>query len=276
MPALVSAHKKHGEVPAFPVQHCQLLRGLNVFENQRDWVWETARRRHFNLWICTSGSGELQLAGHRAEFQPWVAFWICPTDALLGRSSKASVPVSNLSAHWLFKGEAVPVPDVRGPIVLSQLDAVRALVRQLLRACLHRDALAKQQQQLAFQQLLAHVWRDAHSPAETPLERTIRAQVQRMQAGQGLFLKTQTLAAEAHLGRVHYGRAFRQIMGVPPNRFQVMQRMERACILLQETEWTLERIAAVVGYQDTGFFCRQFRAELKVTPGNYRQRQSGL
>lgn len=50
----------------------------------------------------------------------------------------------------------------------------------------------------------------------------------------------------------------------------VERRMVKARVLLLETDWTVNRIAAAVGYPDSGHFIRQFRQLYNTTPKSWR------
>jgi len=79
------------------------------------------------------------------------------------------------------------------------------------------------------------------------------------------------LAAVAGLSLYHFCRAFKQATGLPPHRYQVMLRINRAKDLLANSTLTVGEIAAAVGYEDQSQLARLFRREVGLTPSDYRR-----
>ena len=52
-------------------------------------------------------------------------------------------------------------------------------------------------------------------------------------------------------------------------------RIQRACLLLSDTEQSLDEIAANAGFSDTRHLQRVFRSKLSITPNQYRLRSAG-
>ena len=52
----------------------------------------------------------------------------------------------------------------------------------------------------------------------------------------------------------------------------IRQRMDRALVLLRESSHTVTQIAALLGYEDLGFFSRQFKARVGRSPDRFRRR----
>ncbi len=61
--------------------------------------------------------------------------------------------------------------------------------------------------------------------------------------------------------------------GQTVNRWIIQRRMAQACSLLLETNQSIEQIAEVVGYQNTGHFFRQFRQYQGTTPQAWKKAQ---
>ena len=78
------------------------------------------------------------------------------------------------------------------------------------------------------------------------------------------------LAADAGVHPVYFTRAFRAAVKMPPTRFVVEARLERASALLVSSKMTLSAIAHEVGYADHSHFCRQFGRRFGITPSAYR------
>jgi transcriptional regulator GlxA family with amidase domain len=79
------------------------------------------------------------------------------------------------------------------------------------------------------------------------------------------------LAAIAELSPKHFARAFRESTGVPPHRWLIEQRIDRAKALLRTTDLSLAETALACGFADQSHFTAAFRKLAGLTPGNYRQ-----
>lgn len=79
------------------------------------------------------------------------------------------------------------------------------------------------------------------------------------------------LARVAGLSPWHFARAFRRRLGMPPHRYLVHLRLERARDLLARSSLSVTEIAAVTGYSSQ-HFARRFRRHVGCTPTAYRHR----
>jgi AraC family transcriptional regulator len=79
------------------------------------------------------------------------------------------------------------------------------------------------------------------------------------------------LAAMAGLSPYHFARAFRRSFGVPPHRYHMGRRIERAKILLARQELSVTLIALELGFGDASSFAAAFRRFVGRTPNGYRR-----
>jgi AraC family transcriptional regulator len=80
-----------------------------------------------------------------------------------------------------------------------------------------------------------------------------------------------TLARLVRLSPFHFCRAFKQSFGVPPHRYHVGRRMERAKQLLAEPTRSVTRIGMALGYSETSSFTAAFRKVTGLTPTAYHR-----
>ena len=83
-------------------------------------------------------------------------------------------------------------------------------------------------------------------------------------------LETRQLAALAHLSERQFTRLFKNLLGEPPMRYLVRQRIRAACQDLVATSHTVGQIAIGCGFYDQSAFTRVFRLQMGVTPARYR------
>ncbi|WKE65514.1 helix-turn-helix transcriptional regulator [Gallaecimonas kandeliae] len=80
------------------------------------------------------------------------------------------------------------------------------------------------------------------------------------------------LAAISHLSEAHFARAFKDAFGIPPHRYLLTRRIEKATALLRDTELPITDIAFQTGWQSLGTFGRIFRDIKGENPGAFRER----
>jgi AraC family transcriptional regulator len=79
------------------------------------------------------------------------------------------------------------------------------------------------------------------------------------------------LAGIAQLSPFHFARAFKQSFGLPPHRYHMGRRIERAKTLLENPARSVTEIAAVTGFAETSSFTAAFRRSVGMTPTDYRR-----
>ena len=79
----------------------------------------------------------------------------------------------------------------------------------------------------------------------------------------------EALASELGTHPSHLVRVFRREYGLPPHRYVVTRRLDRARRLLLEG-MPIAEVAAVAGFHDQSHLTRHFRALLGTTPGAFR------
>lgn len=101
------------------------------------------------------------------------------------------------------------------------------------------------------------------------LRRLLRAKDQLDRAPQEEW-PVSRLAAISLTSKAHFARMFKQAFGLPPHRYLLTRRIERAAALLGETNASVTEIAFETGWQSIGTFGRVFRDVTGATPGERR------
>lgn len=76
------------------------------------------------------------------------------------------------------------------------------------------------------------------------------------------------LAAEAGLSRYHFNRAFKAACGESPYQYVLRRRIETAQSLLTEQGWSVEQVAAAVGFRNASYFQKIFKARVGLNPSD--------
>jgi transcriptional regulator GlxA family with amidase domain len=106
------------------------------------------------------------------------------------------------------------------------------------------------------------------------LRRLLRAK-DRMDAAFEEEWPVERLARVSAVSEAHFAREFRQAFGVPPHRYLLTRRIERARALLRDTDIPITDIAFQTGWKSLGTFGRIFRDITGASPGEIRSRDSG-
>jgi AraC-like DNA-binding protein len=114
--------------------------------------------------------------------------------------------------------------------------------------------------------------RDSTGQDPELLRRLLRAK-DRMDAASHEEWPVERLARVSHVSEAHFARSFKDAFGVPPHRYLLTRRIERATALLRETDLPIIDIAFQTGWKSLGTFGRTFRDVTNESPGEFRARQ---
>lgn len=101
------------------------------------------------------------------------------------------------------------------------------------------------------------------------LRRLLRAK-DRMDAASHEAWPVQRLAQVSHVSQAHFARSFKEAFGLPPHRYLLTRRIERAKTLLRDSEQPILDIALQTGWNSLGTFGRTFRDITGESPGELR------
>lgn len=115
----------------------------------------------------------------------------------------------------------------------------------------------------------------AHDQASRRRERidakTLARVADFIEAELGNAIDVLDVAAVAGLSLFHFTRAFRNSVGMPPHKFVLSRRMERAKSLLLNSDESVQDIAWSLGFENLSHFRRKFYGQFGVTPGRLRE-----
>lgn len=104
------------------------------------------------------------------------------------------------------------------------------------------------------------------------LRRLLRAK-DRMDGASHEEWPVERLARVSGVSQAHFARSFKDAFGVPPHRYLLTRRIERAMALLRDTELSITEIAFQTGWNSLGTFGRTFRDVTGESPGGLRARE---
>jgi transcriptional regulator GlxA family with amidase domain len=104
------------------------------------------------------------------------------------------------------------------------------------------------------------------------LRRLLRAK-DRMDAASEEDWPVDRLAKVSGVSEAHFARSFREAFGVPPHRYLLTRRIERAKALLRDSDAPIIEIAFQTGWNSLGTFGRVFRDVTGESPSELRARE---
>lgn len=104
------------------------------------------------------------------------------------------------------------------------------------------------------------------------LRRLLRAK-DRMDAASHEKWPVRRLARVSGVSEAHFARRFKEAYGLPPHRYLLSRRIERAKTLLRETDLSITEIAYQTGWNSQGTFGRTFRDVTGESPRELRARE---
>jgi len=102
------------------------------------------------------------------------------------------------------------------------------------------------------------------------VRRLLRAR-DRMDAASEEEWPVRRLASVSGVSEAHFARSFKQAFGLPPHRYLLTRRIEKATALLRDTDLPITDIAFQTGWSSLGTFGRIFRDITGKAPGDFRE-----
>lgn len=112
--------------------------------------------------------------------------------------------------------------------------------------------------------------RDLPSPH---LQRRIREVQAFLEENLDRDVDLRAIAREAALSPYYFTRQFTAYVGVPPYRYLIGLRIQRAMQMLRDSELTVTQICHRVGFNSLSHFTTTFRQHTGLSPSAYRRRQ---
>lgn len=255
------------------------LRFYRTYEQREKFIYYEERYTEWNIFAVEEGSFHYDLDGDAgtAAFGDLV---FCKPGVRLRRVVITPLTFQIFRVRWhKTAGEAIPpdeLPISAGKLSIRNAERLAYTYAQLRAAQKLPSAMRDRLQNHYVQDLwLTHVQEAEREPIKSgqgarpanPLMRKAAAAIQE-RAFEPLSLKT--LAAELNMPSYRLSREFKAAFGVTPMQHLSALRLEKAKLLLIETELTLAQIAECCGYE-TGFYINKlFQKQLGMTPAVFR------
>lgn len=262
-------------VAPLPFDRIHLSERVRHYRCPRDWTWQH-RLKDYDLWLVLNGRGRLLVNGVGRTLEAPMATLLRPGDDVVGNHDPAA-PLEVVALHFTpqstngrgsqkkWSGRLVQVP-------LRPVARFRELAEHLAGESSVGDPLAGQLAPALAFSLIAAVWRLAHADTHEEGDDRVDGLLRQIQREPWREWQVPGMARDARMGATRLNERVRQLTGLSPMRWVIRCRLERACVLLRETELKLTSIAEACGYRDVYFFVRQFRQAQGCPPATWRKR----
>lgn len=105
------------------------------------------------------------------------------------------------------------------------------------------------------------------------IRRLLRAR-DRMTAAPAERWPVARMARVSGVSAAHFSRSFALAFGVPPHRYLLTLRLERAKSMLRDADAPVTQVAFACGWNSLGTFSRTFRAVVGCSPSRFRDAQA--
>jgi len=235
------------------------------------WEWKAPPLLDYLLWYVLDGVGVMRLGERSWDLRAGVCFIYSPGSQPHGTQDPErrlvifGMHFDVVDQHGQVWPEALGVPPP-GHVVRNS--SFFTLLAQHADTCWRRGTTAgKLQSHVFLHAMLLQIWEEAFHPAPSPSDLVLDQVVQAIQAEPGRRWRIAELAEQVHLSRAQFARRFQALVGRSPVHFIIQTRLERARLLIEETDMSLGQIAEVLGYQDLAFFSRQYKRYIGHSPG---------
>lgn len=261
-----------------------VVRDHQYMKDKRVFLYASSAFDNWTLFAPEAGRFQYRLNGSEGEAGVGDLL-VCPPDTILHREM-----VAPLNSHY-FKFDYSPSNCQQEEDVAEQLRELFAYKitladQERLRGTLRRlhdvDHLQDRDSLLLRTHLINDLWlcmkqeaaAAAHSRSiNDPLMAEAR---QWMENRLDKELLIRNVAARFHLHPVHFARRFSRCFGITPSQYVTRSRIENGQRLLRQTDYTIEHIAQLCGYDNGFYFSRMFAKITGTSPSQYRKTYSPL
>ena len=255
--------------------------GLTVYNTgyqkcETAYTWGPAVRDHYLIHYVASGCGTFTCGGKTYTLGEGDLFWVAPSEIVQYRADRCNpweyywVGFHGTEARRLATlagySAASPVLHVREP------DKVRDRLLRIYRSGHHTpsaEAAMTGELYLLLSLLMAEHEAAVDGAPQAYLEQAVRFIQHNFAAG----LSVEEIARHTGVSRSQLYRAFTDKFGLSPQQFLQQYRINEACSLLREPQYSVAEVAHSVGFEDPLYFSRVFRQLKECSPTAYRRRK---
>ena len=238
-----------------------------------------------DLIICLTGRAIYRVEGEEITVEPGDALLIPAFKRFKGQHGGGSEIYTGVAQHFtldLFgRGNVVSQMNLHRKVRLPDWDALGPLVQHFRETATPTSTTLAQHHQfmvllLAFLEKAFDGWRtkEATENPQDQLSMHIMFVATHLSADP-LGAGVEEAMANVPYNHDYFRRAFRDKIGMTPQKFRELKRMEFAANRLGQG-LPVKAVAAELGFSDPYFFSRMFKRFIGASPSSYREKKSRL
>lgn len=253
------------------------------------------KQRFHNLLMaarCTEGAGQISFGGKRMEYGPG-AVAVVPQNisyAMTGESGWEYLflnPGELLREFYpdnpLFAKKLLEAVNRKGQYYAAgKNERLAALAGMITEECRNKGSYSGEYVRGLLLTMLLAIARGGAESAVLSEEyghhggiRQISAAIEYVGKNYMEHIKMKTLAGVCNLSETHFRRLFAEYMDMNPVEYISLVRIHQACDLMKKTSYSMEEVAARVGYPAVSSFNRNFRRIIGTSPYQYKKKRLG-
>ena len=250
--------------------YIQMNRAGIVMQTPHDFVYERDESNPYSTLMCVvRGEGTLSHGGHALMIHSGQIIVLPPNDAC----RLANGDDAPLGIVWLEYGGGGGaqlsgyIANMSGPVLQGRLFTN---ILNLSTALFYQVKQEGPDISLKIYEILMRLCNQVESDTvERGINRRILEYIEK-NINRRLSLTEVSSAFGYH--PAYFSGMFAKTMGTTFSKYVMGRRISHSCYLLENTSWTVERIAQEMGFYDVSHFIQRFRELKDITPLAYRNR----
>ena len=263
-----------GPVAARADDNCALV------QCEPGWSWRVRLTDH-DLWLVVDGRGRGRIDGVEIDLVPGDLLHLSPgTVGAVEQDPEHRFTIAYCHYAWwdTARGVRTALPArlrTAAHLRLVNPASVQDRLVSLIRLAQDRRPLAGLERAGLLQLVLTEIYRHDSAAAgfgAAAVDARIEQVVAALRARPGVRVGLAEAAARAEMSPQYFSRVFATQVGMSFRDFCLVNRLDRARMLLAETTMTVGGIARALGYPDTYLFSRQVAQRFGCSPTQLRSR----
>lgn len=259
-----------------PIQNHFRLHRCNDFVLPRYWSFTNRTNKDFHIAFIRSGSGAYYLKKDREAMERGKIIFISSGYNHSRKLDQEDIPRIALFRFGIYDNTVLDlVKSVFEPFAFAfipwEISKYNELFTILVRAFKQGMSSYEEKQCGALLcTLICEIYRDISdilTDSTTEDARLIRA-AEYVKNNVSRNITIDEMANQAEISRNYFRQLFKKHYGMTPKKFVIISRINRASLLLSESDCTVKQVAEMLGYVDQYTFSKQFKAIMGYPPSD--------
>jgi len=260
-------------------RNCENPRLLNAFMIRHSVPWRNGPLQFFPHYLITyvvSGRIRVSLDGIEHILNAGTLFILPPGNRKFFSAKEADLPSVDYRVHIKLAEKSIQkkIPRIE-PFIVQDCFELKSYFRKI--SAFYRENRSHKKNRLNKSHILslltlvfceaARNLYSANNKGAFSLNEKVNIETY-IQENCEWNLRPKHLAQKMGLSVDYFSRKFKKTWKIPPREYILRSRLERAAIIIKESNAPIYRAAEICGFENISLFNRQFKKYLGKTPGN--------